>query len=71
MSASMIPEPGTEIGPCVDECEHEDCAFYREMAAITCAICGEPLGFGVMFFRDPDESFHSSCLYRRMKKERH
>lgn len=77
MAASTLPEPGkvvrgTEIGPCVDPCEHTDCAQTREMAASICRFCNEPIGYEVRFYTDPDNKehlVHALCLEISISKE--
>lgn len=51
MAAGILPTPGTEHGPCEGGCEHTDCARTREWAAIACAHCQEPIGYGIRFYR--------------------
>lgn len=46
MAWSILPEPGTEYGPCAETCAHTDCAATRQMAGLICPFCGEPLGYG-------------------------
>ena len=66
MAASNIPAPGTEFGPCEGECKHIDCAVSRKMAAMTCRICGEPIGYERGYFVEqatvPPIAVHSACL---------
>lgn len=50
MAAGILQEPGSEFGPCVDECAHRDCAETRKMAAAECVHCDEPIGYGVRFY---------------------
>lgn len=44
-----LPEPGTNLGPCVPTCEHIDCAANREQAETLCRICGTPIGYETTF----------------------
>lgn len=65
MAASTLTKPGKTFGPCEGKCEHRDCAETRKMAAQFCQLCGEPIGFGVRFYTDPDdgaELVHAACL---------
>ena len=50
MAAGVMPAPGTEYGPCEDECQHRDCAATRERAAFICRYCGEPIGYDTRFY---------------------
>ncbi len=45
MAAAYLPAPGTEFGPCEEECEHTDCAAVRRNATAPCTICTEPIGY--------------------------
>lgn len=65
MSWSVIQKPGSEFGPCEDECEHLDCKASRDMAETICRFCDEPIGYDRGLTREPeDERFvHSSCLF--------
>lgn len=63
MAAIQIPAPGTEYGPCVDPCEHRDCAAARRDAARPCRVCGKPIGYGVDCGADDDGNWaHWMCL---------
>lgn len=50
MAAGILPPPGTELGPCLQECEHTDCEATRSMASAVCSLCGEPIGYDVRLF---------------------
>ena len=53
MRATAQPAPGTEFGPCLEEsCGHVDCGESRALAAIQCALCGEPIGYDKRFFQN-------------------
>lgn len=51
MAAGTLPLPGTEFGPCADDCAHRDCAETRAMAATTCWRCEQPIGYDRAFYR--------------------
>ncbi len=50
MAASILPKPGTEVGPCISLCKHKDCAETRRMAEAECSCCGKPIGYDVRFY---------------------
>lgn len=50
MAAAKIPAPGTQYGPCVDECKHLDCKASREQAAALCGLCKKPIGYETYWF---------------------
>ena len=52
MAAGTLASPGTEYGPCTDDCEHRDCAYTRWQAASLCTICGKPIGYDTRYYRD-------------------
>lgn len=54
MAAGRLPKPGSEYGPCVERCEHRDCAANRAQAQSPCRICGEPIGYERPFFQESD-----------------
>ena len=67
MAAGSIPAPGSELGPCEEECRHIDCAQSRAMAASVCTLCLFPIGYGVLFYnvQSPTDSpsyAHARCL---------
>lgn len=45
MAYSILSQPGAESGPCVEPCDHRDCAFSRMMAETPCPYCQEPIGY--------------------------
>ena len=63
MAAGRIPAPGTEYGPCADDCAHRDCAATRRQAAAACRICGEPIGYERAYFVGDDGAVHASCMF--------
>lgn len=54
----VIARPGKVGGPCRRQhCGGEVCERWRAQAAAPCSICGEPIGFDVLFVVDTtDES---------------
>jgi len=57
MASMCLPKPGKvvdgeEIGPCVEPCQHKDCALTRAMAAAICPKCGKPIGYETPFVQD-------------------
>ena len=69
MAAGVLPEPGTEYGPCVEPCQHIDCAGTRADAASPCQECGQPIGYGRRFYAVGDAKpgqrrtlSHATCL---------
>ena len=53
MAASIIPKPGSKLGPC-KRCEHIDCRELRTMAESLCHVCHKPIGYGVRYYRHDD-----------------
>lgn len=49
MAAGTLPRPGTDLGPCDDDCQHRDWAATREQAATECIHCDEPIGYDTPF----------------------
>lgn len=62
MAASTLPKPGTKHGPCVDICEHRDCASLRRDAGSPCTVCHRGIGFATPFYRDGERLAHAACL---------
>jgi hypothetical protein len=50
MAAGTMPKPGTEYGPCADECVHTDCAAHRKIAEAECVHCDEAIGYDTRFY---------------------
>ena len=68
MGWSLLPKPGTKVGPCVDECEHIDCAKTRAMAESKCSICGEEIGYEQGFYAEDGERgelVHAVCAQEK------
>lgn len=51
MGYMWISKPGSDYGPCADECTHEDCKHLRKWAEGICPLCNEPLGYERGFYR--------------------
>lgn len=51
MAAGTLAAPGTQAGPCAEDCQHTDCAATRAMADAECAYCDEPIGYETRFYR--------------------
>lgn len=50
MASSALAAPGTKYGPCIEPCEHRDCAASREIAAAPCLLCRESIGFNRHYY---------------------
>jgi hypothetical protein len=86
MAASTLPEPGKivrgeEIGPCIEPCEHTDCAATRRMAETHCSICGQVIGYETLFYdigqRKPmvsktltEDLVHAICHEMQVREEK-
>lgn len=64
MAIGYLPEPGTKYGPCLDPCEHVDCAATRRDLERPCAKCGEPIGLRGYYVSDDSGRGmeHAVCL---------
>ena len=61
MAASVLPQPGTKLGPC-KRCEHIDCKETRQMAETLCAYCQQRIAYSTRFYRLPSSSLvHAHC----------
>ena len=68
MAAGMLSKPGTEYGPCVEECAHRDCAATRAAAASDCTICAGQIGYAVRVYIVDDRRFaHALCVELEME----
>jgi hypothetical protein len=47
MASVTIPKPGTRLGPCLEYCQHKDCADHRKSAGALCVFCRKPIGYNV------------------------
>lgn len=70
MGWAMLPKPGErnaqgeEIGPCAGACKHTDCAETRVHATRLCALCGELIGYGVMYYGHKETMRHAKCVWK-------
>ena len=62
MAAGTISAPGSEYGPCTDDCAHIDCAASRDTAESPCTMCGHPIGYETRFYADRPGWVHALCL---------
>lgn len=70
MAAGILPEPGSEYGPCLQLCEHSDCRLTRSMAESACEICGLEIGYNTRFYKtDKLNVFvHAICREKQLEK---
>lgn len=61
MAAFILPAPGTQYGPCTEDCHHRDCLETRLMATAECWYCRKSIGYGARFYRDAGEWVHAAC----------
>lgn len=68
MAAGRLSKPGSEFGPCFNDCKHLDCKQTREMAAYECLYCHKPIGYDTRFYLLPlartvlpGELVHAAC----------
>lgn len=73
MAPGRLPKPGTQYGPCVEACQHKDCAAIRAMAERICPYCSEPIGYERGFYisgGERGESYaHSVCLEEAIERK--
>ncbi len=73
MDGRLMFRPGSQAGPCSDECGHFDCKLTRADAAAPCRICSKPIGYEGRFYLAPGaigrQFVHAVCLKRRIEKE--
>ena len=66
MAYATLAAPGTETGPCVEPCNHTDCAATRQQAAALCGLCNQPISYDTPFYADPNHPttgwVHRTCL---------
>lgn len=72
MAAGALSAPGTQYGPCVEPCEHTDCASTRELAEKVCSHCEEPIGYDRNFYQDGTWTVltHQICAIRAAEAEK-
>ncbi|MBA7528380.1 hypothetical protein ES705_20563 [subsurface metagenome] len=62
MAYTILPKPGSEVGPCKEACEHTDCAQTRAWADALCPKCNEAIGYErPMLLVEKTEPWHFSC----------
>ena len=71
MAAGIIAKPGSENGPCIEECKHLDCEDARSMADTLCLICKHPIGYETRFFQKEhwENLTHELCELKQIEKE--
>ena len=67
----ILSEPGTDHGPCAEDCKHTDCAETRRMALSNCKVCGEPIGYDRQFYayENWQEFKHADCAWEEQEKK--
>jgi hypothetical protein len=75
MAAGRLPKPGTEFGPCVEDCNHIDCAETRSMVAVICGHCQKSIGYETRFYKtnnhgEPTALVHANCLEDKIEADR-
>lgn len=71
MSGIMIPQPGSELGPCEYDCEHIDCQSSRQQVSNRCSLCTDQIGYDRRFTEDTVHGWvHTSCLVDQIETER-
>lgn len=66
MAAGTLPIPGTEYGPCLDQCDHVDCAQIRAMADAICPMCRQPIGYDRRFMANPSFDHQQAIRENRL-----
>jgi hypothetical protein len=63
MAAGHLSRPDTTTGPCVDPCQHTDCAATRRMADCRCRLCRTAIGDETWLSQEESGGFvHATCL---------
>ena len=65
MAAIQISKPGSEFGPCDEDCYHKDCIESRKTASSICSICGEKIGYERYFYVTDEGYVHAVCEEER------
>lgn len=59
MAYGVMPDPG---GPTVcDDCDHDDCEYWRGLAGTPCDLCGDPVAGGDRYVERGDGIAHYIC----------
>jgi len=68
MASNIVSAPGTQHGPCLD-CDHPDCRGLRNIAAATCGLCAQPIGYERRFYQAADKTnyLHAVCIEHSIK----
>lgn len=70
MAAGYISKPGSEFGPCLNECHHVDCMHTRVMSAAICHYCKEEIGYDVAFYNiQGKQMVHAVCHETAVEEE--
>lgn len=64
-NVDMCHKPGTRLGPCTVECEHDQCRIIRGRASSPCSYCAQEVGYAVDFYVFGDRFAHADCHDRR------
>jgi len=73
MAAGILPKPGSKYGPCLEPCQHRDCAETRREARSRCLHCGGLIGYETRFYKNADHTatseerflVHAECEERK------
>jgi hypothetical protein len=61
MAWTALGKPGTEFGPCAEQCKHSDCALSRRQAETICPGCKEAIGYERAFVEYAGSLWHLAC----------
>lgn len=61
MRAKKVEKPGTILGPCRFQCNHEECVRLRLEAESICRYCKNPIGYETLFFIHDNMASHHEC----------
>ena len=65
MATGILAAPTAEwrgTGPCINDCDHLDCAAIRRMAESACAICLAPIGYNRRYYEHRLGLAHAECV---------
>jgi len=68
MAPGLLAPPGQPAGPCIEPCQHRDCAATRQMAETVCHYCGKPIGYDRGFYDHEHQLVHSACLEEMIER---